>query len=124
MPDGGACTNPLPGVVRSAPRLARNVVNGVAPTVVVAPPPSQLISRRPVACAAPLPLLMPPSAALNWSTAPRMAAAVGPAAWNTVGASSLRGELPCASAVVRIGAIVTAINKERTANTEVDRKLM
>ena len=39
---------PVPGVVIVAPRVFWNTVNGVGPGEgVVAPPPSQLISRRP-----------------------------------------------------------------------------
>ena len=51
-PDAGAWTNPLPRVVMLAPRVFRNVVKGVPVRVVVALvglPPSQLISRRPLA---------------------------------------------------------------------------
>ena len=45
-PDGGACERPVPGVVNRAPRVFRNVSNGVTGAVVsVEPPPSQLISR-------------------------------------------------------------------------------
>jgi hypothetical protein len=44
----GVCRKPVPEVVKSAPRVvwnpAKRVVAGAA---VVAPPPSQLISRRP-----------------------------------------------------------------------------
>src|SRR5262249_36824559 len=69
-PAGGACTKPVPGVSITAPRLLRNTVNGVGPgEVAVEPPPSQLISRRPVAMGpAALPLLTPPIAARNSST--------------------------------------------------------
>jgi hypothetical protein len=44
------CSKPVPGVVKVAPRMVVKAVNGDAPgAVVVAPPPSQLISRRPLA---------------------------------------------------------------------------
>src|SRR5262245_57255495 len=47
-PEGGACTNPVPGVAKRAPRFW-NQANGVAAGVVAElPPPSQLISRRPL----------------------------------------------------------------------------
>ena len=65
-PDGGAWESPCPGVVNRAPRVFRNTLNGVTGAVVVSlfPPPSQLISRRPVANdVATLPLSVPQSCA-------------------------------------------------------------
>src|SRR5262245_37296577 len=66
-PEAGACTNPDPGVSMTLPRELRNTVNGVGPgEVFVDPPPSQLISRRPVRSGpGVLPLLVPPSAVRN-----------------------------------------------------------
>ena len=48
---GGACERPVPGVVNWPPRVFRNTLNGVTGVVVPrwrCPPPSQLISRRPL----------------------------------------------------------------------------
>src|SRR4029450_3826916 len=83
-PEGGACTNPLPGVVNRAPRGFRNTSNGVPPSGVAVMgglPPSQLISRRPLGNdASVLPLLGSPRARRYASTAPLSEAAFGPAA--------------------------------------------
>src|SRR5262245_43623963 len=61
-----------------APRVLKKTVNGVPPGAdVVAPPPSQLISRRPlVKGPAALPLLGLPTAARNASTVVWMEAVV------------------------------------------------
>src|SRR5262245_10221548 len=71
-PVAAAWVRPVPGVVNVAPRsvgAVRNVVKGVTgavPLMTGGPPPSQLISRRPVASGpAALPLLGLPSAALK-----------------------------------------------------------
>ncbi|MEJ7709357.1 MAG: hypothetical protein WKF84_05745 [Pyrinomonadaceae bacterium] len=63
-------SKPVPGVVKTLPRPAKvvigigNVVAGAA-----APPPSQLISRRPSACEPGVaPLLAPPSCVRKAST--------------------------------------------------------
>jgi hypothetical protein len=70
-PVSGACVSPMPGVVNVAPRVFSKTVNGVTggvPTV-TAPPPSQLISRRPLASGPGLlALLGSPSAPRNAST--------------------------------------------------------
>src|SRR5438876_7093947 len=87
-PGGGACERPVPGVKNWPPRVFRNTLNGVTGTSVLtfAPPPSQLISRRPLASGpGALPLLGFPRAARKASTVLGIEAAVGPAAWNTVG---------------------------------------
>src|SRR5262249_47127846 len=47
-PLGGACTKPVPGVTNCPPRVFVKTLNGVPPgALVLTPPPSQLISRRP-----------------------------------------------------------------------------
>src|SRR6478736_5408163 len=82
-PAGGACVRPVPGVVNSAPRVLRNTSKGVtgADVVSFAPPPSQLISRRPLPSGpGALPLLGSPSVARNASTVLWIDCAVGPAA--------------------------------------------
>src|SRR5437667_1443843 len=99
---GGACTNPVPsGVVKSAPRVTRKPSNGFPATAVVwlLPPPSQLISRRPLGSGPrALPLFGAPSAARYASTELCIEAAVGPAAWDTIGSTTAFGEFSCACA--------------------------
>ena len=61
-PAMGVWVRPLPGVVKVAPRVFWKTVNGVTAAVpLVAPPPSQLISRCPIACGPLLPLSGLPS---------------------------------------------------------------
>src|SRR5262249_24339331 len=82
-PDGGACVRPVPGVVNWAPRVFRKTMNGFCGgrgAVVSAPPPSQLISRRPLVCGPALPLLGSPKAERNASTVDWIESEVGPAA--------------------------------------------
>src|SRR5260370_31490525 len=69
-PDGGAWERPTPGVVNRPPRVCRKTSNGVTGGLVVKllPPPSQLISRRPVGSVGALPLFGSPRAARNAST--------------------------------------------------------
>src|SRR5262245_12686796 len=71
-PVAAACVRPVPGVVNVAPRVFWNTVNGVAgavPSMTGGPPPSQLISRRPLNNGpALLALLGLPKAARNAST--------------------------------------------------------
>src|SRR4030095_2578606 len=89
-PEGGAWMKPLPGagVVNCAPRVLRNPLNGVPEIVVAWPPPSQLISRRPVVSGpAVMPLLGSPSAARKASTVDWIDAASEPDAWKTNGAA-------------------------------------
>src|SRR5688500_16319940 len=66
----GVCRHPVPGVVKSEPRLGWKPVKGVGTAEdVTAPPPSHLISRRPLGRGpAALPLFGLPSAARKAST--------------------------------------------------------
>src|SRR6266567_4086641 len=82
----GVWVRPAPGVVKVAPRVFWKVVNGVTAGVpLVAPPPSQLISRWPVAEGPPLPLSGLPSAARNASTVDWISAGFAPEAVNSMG---------------------------------------
>src|SRR6201999_1293565 len=86
------CSRPVPGVVNSAPRgtTRLNVCIGFGKTCAgaPAPPPSQLISRRPPGCVpGVLPLLGVPTAARKPSTVAVMDAASPPAAENRMGAA-------------------------------------
>src|SRR5262245_7557272 len=81
-PVAAAWVRPVPGVVNVAPRVFWNTVNGVTaavPSITGGPPPSQLISRRPVPSGpALLALFGSPSAALNSLTLSVIAAAFAP----------------------------------------------
>jgi len=79
--EGGAWTKPVPAVVNSEPRVTWNPANGVLETVVVVPPPSQLISRRPLGSGPGLfPLFGLPKIPRNVSTAVWIELGFGPAA--------------------------------------------
>ena len=87
MPLSGACTKLVPGVDSSAPRMFWKPLKMDGDTVIAAPPPSQLISRRPPASGpAALPLFGLPAEARNASTAAWMAAALAPDAEVVIGA--------------------------------------
>src|SRR5262245_31215547 len=80
-PVAAAWVRPVPGVVNVAPRESWKVVNGVTgavPLITGGPPPSQLISRRPLGSPGLLPLFGLPSAALKASTVPVIAATLAP----------------------------------------------
>src|SRR5262245_33398545 len=68
-PVAAAWVRPVPGVVNVAPRVSWKVVNGVTgavPLITGGPPPSQLISRRPLESGPGLlPLFGSPSAVLK-----------------------------------------------------------
>src|SRR5262245_41045583 len=78
--------NPDPSVVIVAPRVFWNTVNGVPPgDGVVAPPPSQLISRRPPTVPGAFPLFGLPRASRKASTVAWMSPAARPDAPKTIG---------------------------------------
>src|SRR5436189_3659742 len=90
------------------PRVFRNVLNGVTGGVVsrtLGLPPSQLISRRPLRRG---PGLLPltvskPRTARNALTVLRIDSGVGPAAWNTAGATKGWDGVSCACAACPTG---------------------
>jgi hypothetical protein len=85
------CCRPVPGVVNNPPRVLRKVVKGVTGAVpLVAPPPSQLISRWPVGCGPWFPLSGAPSAIPNAVTVGCKASAVAAVVLVTRGAATLR----------------------------------
>ena len=76
-PKRGVAWTSLSAVVKRAPRLLRKPSNGVEESVVAAPPPSQLISRRPLGSGpGSLPLLGSPKAARKAFTVSRIDAVV------------------------------------------------
>src|SRR5262245_20897504 len=81
-PVAAAWVRPVPGVVNVAPRVFWKVVNGVTgavPSITGGPPPSQLISRRPLGSGPGLLALFGlPSAALKASTVAAIATALAP----------------------------------------------
>src|SRR5262245_26555686 len=89
-PESAAWVRPVPGVVNVAPRVFWNTVNGVTggvPSITGGPPPSQLISLRPLGNGpGALPWMGFPSAALNASTVSVIAAAFAPASEKMVNA--------------------------------------
>src|SRR5262249_27837304 len=94
-PVAAAWVRPVPGVVNGARRVFWNPVKGAVPAVpsiTGGPPPSQLISRRPLASGpALLALFGLPSAALNASTVSVIAAAFAPLSEKMVNAVALVG---------------------------------
>src|SRR5262245_65123873 len=82
-PVAAAWVRPVPGVVNVAPRVFWKVVNGVTgavPSITGGPPPSQLISRRPLRSGPGLLALFGlPSAALKASTVSVIDAMLAPA---------------------------------------------
>jgi hypothetical protein len=83
----GVCIKPVPGVVNVDPRVFPNTVNGVTAAVpFVAPPPSQLIARKPVGRGPPVfPLSTPPSAASKLATTARRLVKSDPEPEKTIG---------------------------------------
>src|SRR5262245_32011727 len=81
-PATAAWVRPVPGVVNVAPRVFWNTVNGVTgavPSMTGGPPPSQLISRRPLGSGPGLlPLFGLPRAALKASTVSVIDATLAP----------------------------------------------
>ena len=91
---------PLPVVMNLAPRALKRVIGiGSRVSGAVAPPPSQLISRRPSGWVpGVLPLLAPPRSARNWSTTAWIAAALAPDPSRTTG-PAIAGAAPSTPAI-------------------------
>src|SRR5262245_1182412 len=112
-PVAAAWVRPVPGVVNVAPRESWKVVNGVTgavPLITGGPPPSQLISRRPLGSGpALLPLFGLPNAALKSLTVSVIAATLAPASVKMVIAGAGAAHATHARAV-------TSIVETRTLN--------
>src|SRR5262249_2314998 len=108
-PVAAAWVRPVPGVVNVAPRVFWKTVNGVTggvPSMTGGPPPSQLISRRPVASdPGLLPLFGLPSAALKSLTVSVIAATLAPLSENMVsgGGGARHARAETSSATIRRG---------------------